>query len=75
MKSFPSYRILVIIGWIAPPIISFFLLREFPIHIIIKIILFPILSVLIFFGLAILGLKISKVWNNWQRSKGESSEK
>ncbi len=69
MKSFPSYRIGVIFGWVLPPIISFFLLRRIPIHLIFKIILFPVFSILIFFAITVLAMKISTIWNDWQRRK------
>lgn len=69
MRSFPRYRIPAIIGWLLPPILSFLIVRELPLHLALKIVAFPVLSVLLFFAETLIALKIAGVWNDWQRRK------
>lgn len=75
MKSFPKYRIPVLIGWILPPILSFFILREIPIHLILKIVLFPLLAIGFVFAEALIGMKIVGVWNRWQERKEKKTRR
>lgn len=71
MKSFPKYRIPVTIGWLVPFILSFFLLREIPVHLVLKILLFPLIAIAMIFAEAYIGMKIVGLWNAWQKRKEE----
>lgn len=75
MKSFPKYRIPVILGWIIPPILTYFLVRELPFSIIIKIVVFPVLLVILFFTEILVALKIAGFWNKWQRKKDKGNSR
>lgn len=75
MKSFPKYRIPVIFGWVMPPILAFFLVRELPFSIVLKIVTFPILTVVLFFIEILVALKIAGFWNKWQRKKDEENRR
>lgn len=75
MRSFPKYRIPVIIGWLLPPVLSFFILRDLPLHLILKIVIFPFLAALLFFAEVLIAMKIGRIWNNWQRRKEKEASR
>jgi len=69
MKYFPRYRIYTILGWLAPALLSYYLLRRLDLHWALKVFLFlllyPILLLLIF----VICIKVGKVWNAYQRRR------
>lgn len=71
--SFPGYRIPVIIGWILPPLLSLLIVWESPLHIVLKIVAFFVLTLGIFFFEVLLALKIGGIWNRRQRGKEEKA--
>lgn len=71
MKSFPKYRIPVIIGWVLPLVLSFLILREVSLHLVLEIVIFPILAVGLFFAEILIAMKIASLWNDWQRKKNQ----
>ncbi|KXB05814.1 hypothetical protein AKJ52_02985 [candidate division MSBL1 archaeon SCGC-AAA382C18] len=74
MKSFPRYRLPVLIGYLIPPILSFFLARELSYHLSIKILLFVVFMVILYLSEVLIGLKVTQLWNKRMGKKQRKEE-